>query len=137
MSYTQVRDLATGAVAADVIIRDQDQASIPADPNNADWQAYQAWLAAGNAPTPAAPAPAPLATCFLWQLEAVLTPAQLSAAQAAIDALNNPAVTAFWKQGTNQIPANSATLIAIGAAMGLTPAQVSDLVTAASKVAIS
>jgi len=34
------------------ILRD-DGASIPADPANADYQAYQAWIAAGNTPTPA------------------------------------------------------------------------------------
>jgi hypothetical protein len=41
------------------VIRDVDQAIVPADPRNVDWQAYQAWLAAGNTPTPyAAPPPA-------------------------------------------------------------------------------
>ncbi|MDR3495359.1 MAG: hypothetical protein P4L82_12230 [Ancalomicrobiaceae bacterium] len=34
------------------VIRDVDGASIPADPANADWRAYQAWLGEGNAPAP-------------------------------------------------------------------------------------
>ena len=33
--------------------RDVDNAIIPADDMNLDWQAYQAWLRAGNTPTPA------------------------------------------------------------------------------------
>jgi len=30
-----------------------DGANIPDDPSNADWSAYQEWLAKGNTPTPA------------------------------------------------------------------------------------
>ena len=35
----------------------EDQTWIPADPGNAEYQRYLAWLAAGNTPAPADPAP--------------------------------------------------------------------------------
>lgn len=57
-TYQKVLDV-TGAERSDLILRVADHASIPADPDNADWQAYQAWLEAGHAPAePAANAPA-------------------------------------------------------------------------------
>lgn len=34
------------------LILRSDGAAIPADPNNVDYQQYQAWLSAGNTPTP-------------------------------------------------------------------------------------
>jgi hypothetical protein len=36
-----------------VIVRDSDNAGIPRDPANTDYQAYLKWLADGNTPLPA------------------------------------------------------------------------------------
>ena len=43
--------------AYSTIVRDADQAWIPADPANTDYQAYLAWLAEGNTPAPYVPPP--------------------------------------------------------------------------------
>ena len=113
-----------------------DGAFVPVEPANADWQAYLAWLAAGNTPNPYVAPPPPPATCLLWQLQAVMTSAQWSAAQTAITNLNNPTVAAFFSHPGNSIPANSTTLIALGEAIGLTVDQIAALVTQGSQVSI-
>lgn len=41
------------------VLRLADNASIPAEPRNSDYQVYLAWVAAGNIPQPADPAPPP------------------------------------------------------------------------------
>ena len=43
----------------DTILRTADNAFIPPDPANTDYQAYLAWLEAGNTPEPA-PEPEPV-----------------------------------------------------------------------------
>jgi hypothetical protein len=50
MAYTLTSDPGT-------IVRDEDGAFIPTDPDNVDYQAYLAWLDEGNAPTPYTPPP--------------------------------------------------------------------------------
>jgi hypothetical protein len=52
-NYKQVKSLSTGQVDASVIIRLPDNAWIPFDPANTDYQAYLKWVAEGNTPTPA------------------------------------------------------------------------------------
>ena len=55
MTYTQVWDAMQGQVSDQTILRDEDQAFIPFDPDNVDYQQYLAWLDEGNEPTPCTP----------------------------------------------------------------------------------
>ena len=42
----------TQTIDPNMILRLPDNAYIPNDPENTDWQAYQAWLSEGNTPLP-------------------------------------------------------------------------------------
>ena len=57
MTYTQVWDAIANRINDTVILRDEDQAFIPTDPDNRDYQEYLAWLDEGNEPTPYTPPP--------------------------------------------------------------------------------
>jgi len=59
MTYTQVWDAMQNKVSDQMIVRDEDQAFIPFDPANVDYQAYLAWLDEGNEPNPYIPPPPP------------------------------------------------------------------------------
>jgi hypothetical protein len=59
MTYTQIWDAMNNQVSDQMILRDEDQAFIPFDPANIDYQEYLWWLDQGNEPTPYTPPPAP------------------------------------------------------------------------------
>ena len=46
------------------VLRQPEQAHIPPDPANTDYQQYLTWLAAGHSPAPADPPPAPDTTAL-------------------------------------------------------------------------
>jgi hypothetical protein len=53
MTYTQCWDPMRNQVSDTMILRDEDGAFIPSDPDNMDYHAYLAWLDEGNTPNPA------------------------------------------------------------------------------------
>ena len=53
-NYQQVLDPFTGQISTQMILRLPDNANIPNDPDNVDWQQYQVWLSEGNQPLPPA-----------------------------------------------------------------------------------
>jgi hypothetical protein len=53
MGYKLVKDAITGK-SLDIVIRLSDNASIPFDLGNTDYQEYLKWIALGNTPMPAA-----------------------------------------------------------------------------------
>jgi hypothetical protein len=50
MTYTQVWDAMNNKPHDSLIVRDEDGAFIPMDPDNIDCQDYLAWLDEGNEP---------------------------------------------------------------------------------------
>ena len=50
--YKLVKDI-DGNINQKIILRTADNANIPTDPANADYQEYLEWLALGNTPEPA------------------------------------------------------------------------------------
>ena len=52
INYQYTKDPYTNIINEDIIKRLPDNAYIPNDPENTDYQAYLAWLAAGNTPLP-------------------------------------------------------------------------------------
>ena len=47
-TYKHLKDIVTGTTATDVILRKEDNACIPFDEDNTDYQTYLAWVAEGN-----------------------------------------------------------------------------------------
>lgn len=53
MNYQYIKDSATGEIRTDYIKKiddSEDLIFVPTEPENADYQAYLAWLAEGNTP---------------------------------------------------------------------------------------
>ena len=53
MTYKQIFNVVKNQINTNAILRVDDNAFIPFDPANKDYQAYLKWIEDGNVPTPA------------------------------------------------------------------------------------
>lgn len=114
----------------DIIVRIADGVSIPPDAGNTDYQAYLAWLDAGNAAEPyVAPVLVPQAITMRQARLALLASGQLAAVGAAITALPNPqreAAQIEWEYAT-EVRRDNALLQALAPGLGLDAAALDGL----------
>ena len=138
MNYQRVINSDMGA--AEIVKRLTDNAFIPFDPANADYVAYQAWLAEGNTPEPA-PVPTPEETLAAERAAMSCTPAQmrltlhrmdlLTQVQAIADA--DPEASIVWEYAT-VIERTSPLIDALGGPNGFTDTQIDDIFRAAMQL---
>ena len=119
-----------------MIVRIADNAGIPADPANTDYQQYLQWLSEGNTPEPYVPPPPPIpATVTRFQALAVLAAGgYLDAVRTYIATLDQNNVQRLAWENATDWERSSPTLNALATMLGLTDAQVDELFIAAAQV---
>jgi hypothetical protein len=102
------------------VTRLSDGAFIPADAGNRDWMAYQAWLVAGNVPSPAPAAPsAPIVVSAASLRRALAAKGWLVDVRGAV-AGADPLTQELWA-AASVFPIDDPMVGAVAAAIGKTP----------------
>lgn len=137
-TYVELEDaraLVAGADAVTLalaILRSIEELDNESNPAFEAWTAAQETVAAELArlsaePLASDPRPVP-AKVAIWRAKAVLQEdGLLIAADAAIAAANNPALSAFWGGGGSEVYRSSPSVIGLAVGLSLTDAQVDDL----------
>lgn len=118
-----------------IIVRIADDAHIPADPANTDWQAYQRWLDAGNEPEPYQPPEPVPQSVTRFQARAALHLAGLLPQVEALmsDPATDPPARIAW-QDAQEFRRQSPTVLAMAQALGLSEQQLDQLFTTAASL---
>lgn len=122
--------------SASIIRRKADNAFIPADPRNADYADYLAWVEQGNTPDPCVEPPVVVTAVSRFQAKAALLAAGLlPKIEALMASPATPAVAKLAWAEALEFQRSSPTIAAMATALGLSDQQIDDLFIAAARIA--